>query len=83
MCWLCDVSRVTYWDAVADCVHHKGRDKQHGTVEAGAGWDDVPLSVLLLVCLLDGLVVLCLLVKIFVEKEVPVNNTEIVDHQQT
>ena len=49
-------------------------------MEAGPGRDDVPLPVLLLIGLLDCLVILGVLLQIFVEKEVSVNYTEIVDN---
>ena len=49
-------------------------------MEASSGRDDVPLPVLLLVCLLDGLVILGVFLQVFVKEEVSVDDTEIVDH---
>ena len=47
-------------------------------MEAGSGWNDVPLSVLLLVGFFHSFVVLSVFLKIFVEKIVAVNNTEVI-----
>ena len=52
-------------------------------MKAGSGRDDVPLSVLLLIGFLHGLVVLSVLVKILIEEEVSVNDTEVVDQKET
>ena len=52
-------------------------------MKAGSGRDDVPLSVLLLIGFLHGLVVLSVLVKILIEEEVSVNDAEVVDQKET
>ena len=67
-----------YRDAVDDGEHHEGGHQQQGAVEAGSGRDDVPLPVLLLIGLLHRLVILGVLLQIFVEEKVPVNNTEVI-----
>ena len=36
-----------------------------------------------LICFIDGLVILCVPLKVFVEKEISVDDTEIVEQQQT
>ena len=73
----------SYRNTVADGEDHEGGDQDPGTVEAGPGWNDVPLSVLLLVGFFHSLVVLRVFLKIFVEEKVPVNNTEIIKQQET
>ena len=68
----------SYRNAVADGEDHEGGDQHPGAVEAGPGWNDVPLSVLLLVGFFHGFVVLRVFLKIFVEEKVAVNNTEVI-----
>ena len=70
--------QISYRNTVADSEDHEGGDQHPGTVEAGSGWNDVPLSVLLLVSLFHSFVVLGVFLKIFVEEKVPVNNTEVI-----
>ena len=47
-------------------------------MEAGSSWDDVPLSVLLLVGFFHSLVALRVFLQIFVEEKVSVNNAEVI-----
>ena len=68
-----------YRNAVANSEDHEGGDQDPGTVEAGPGWNDVPLSVLLLVSFLHSFVALRVFLQIFVEEKVAVNNTEVIE----
>ena len=52
-------------------------------MEAGSGWNDVPLSVLLLVSFFHSFVVLRVFLKIFVEEKVAVNNAEVIKQKET
>ena len=70
-------------DAVEDGEHDVGDDHDDGTHDAGSGRDEVPLSVLLLVSFLDSFVILGHCGQVFVEEEVAVDDTEVVEHQQS
>ena len=72
------MSESSHRNTVADSEDHEVGDQHSCTVEAGSSWNDVPLSVLLLVSFFDSFVVFRVFLKIFIEEKVAVNNTEVI-----